>query len=172
MTELAGKINVNAVVIGDFHQDQKEYTVHLSAVRISDGAVLYTTDIRFRHDEYLDSLAKPFPPPGIIEPVRMQAPSAPTEKWKGRPPICQRCLTPVYTVAARGAKLQGTVAFDAIIDADGTIAALRPTKVLGLGLDEAAYDVITKQWRMTPGTTLEGKPVVTVVPIEVTFRLY
>jgi TonB family protein len=102
----------------------------------------------------------------------LKSQSTPNEKVKARPPTCERCVTPQYTVAARGAKLQGTVAFDVVIDAQGEVIALRPTKVLGLGLDEAAYDVITKQWRMKPGTTLEGRPVVTLVPIEVTFRLY
>jgi hypothetical protein len=172
MTELAGKVNVSAVVTGDFRQDQKDYTLHLSAVRISDGSVLYSTDTKFRHDEYLDSLAKPFPPPEITELVKLPAPPPPNEKVKARAPICERCLFPQYTVAARSAKLQGTVAFDVVIGVEGEVVALRPTKVLGLGLDEAAYDVITKQWRMKPGTTMEGKPIVTLVPIEVTFRLY
>ena len=171
MTELAGKINVIAVVIGDFQQDKNDYSLHLSAIRVSDGTVLYSADSKFRHNEFLDSLAKPFPPPEITQLVKLKTPPTPDDNDGLRPPECVRCEIPKYTVAARGAKLQGTVVFEAVISDEGEIVAVRPRKVLGFGLDEAAYDVITKHWTMKPGTK-DGKPIATLVPIELSFRLY
>src|SRR6201999_4110328 len=77
MTELSGKINVNAVVTGGFRRDQNGYTLNLSAVRVSDGTVLHSADVKFPHDEFLDSLAKPFPPPEITELVKLKSPPPP-----------------------------------------------------------------------------------------------
>lgn len=170
-TVLAGKINLNAVVIGDFRQEPNGYSLHLSAVRVFDGTVVYSADVKFRHNDFLDSLAKPFPPPEIQQLVKLKTNPTAAEKEVLRPPVCVRCQTPQYTSAARGAKLQATVVFDTVISNEGKIVALRPRKVAGLGLDEAAYDIITKQWKMTPGTR-DGKPIGTIVPIEVSFRLY
>jgi outer membrane biosynthesis protein TonB len=43
--------------------------------------------------------------------------------------------------------------------------------MLGYGLDERAYDAIRK-WRFRPAHDGSGANVATIVPVEVTFRLY
>lgn len=166
---VVGKINVGTIVTGDFRRERNNYVLHLSALRVSDGSVLYSTDTEFRGDDFLDSLAKPFPPLGIGEPLKMKKGSASDEI---HPPVCTRCPVPTYTNAARDAKLQGTVVFETVVSASGEVLAQRPRKVLGFGLDEAAYDAIMKKWRMKPATDKAGNPILVIVPIEVTFRLY
>jgi protein TonB len=41
----------------------------------------------------------------------------------------------------------------------------------GLGLEEKAIEAV-KGWKFKPAVGPSGKPVATIVPIEVTFRLY
>jgi hypothetical protein len=167
--EIAAKMRVDMIVIGDFRQEQNDYLLHVSAVRAVDGVAFYATDLKFRRTEFLDSLAKPFPPPGVGMPIDLTNPGA---KAQVRNPTCDFCPVPQYTGLAREKKLQGTVVFDTLIDQEGKIVALRPRKVLSLGLTEAAFDVITKRWKMEAAKTKDGKPILVIVPIEVTFRLY
>lgn len=168
---IAGRVNLTAVVIGDFRNEPNDYSLHLSVIRVYDGTVVYSSDVKFRHNDFLDSLAKPFPPPEIHQLFKLKTDPTPAEKEALRPPVCVHCRVPQYTNVARNAKLQGTVVFETVISDQGEVVALRPKKLLGLGLDEAAYDIIKNQWRMKPGTK-DGKPIGTVVPIEVSFRLY
>ena len=169
VTAVAGKVNVGTIVIGNFRRERTSYVLHLSAVRVTDGATLFSTDAQFRGDDFLDSLAKPFPPPDIGELVKIKQG---TDSDGIHSPVCEHCPVPSYTNVARGAKLQGTVVFKLIVSKDGKLLTLSPQKILGLGLDDAAYDIITKRWRMKPATDQTGKPVLVIVPIEVTFRLY
>ena len=55
---------------------------------------------------------------------------------------------------------------------NGEIVALRPVRILGLGLDEAAYNAMMKSWRMRPARDADGNPVAVRVPVEFTFALY
>jgi TonB family protein len=169
VTAIKGRINAYMIVIGDFRQEQQDYSLHFSGVRASDGVVLCSANSKFRHNAFLDALASPFPPPNGDMPIRMGS-SNPEQHLV--PPVCEHCQIPTYTGAARAAKLQGTVVFETLISNEGRVVALRPTKALGFGLDEAAYDLILNKWKMKPAKTKDGKPITVIVPIEVTFRLY
>jgi outer membrane biosynthesis protein TonB len=168
VTEVAGKINVAAIVIGDFQRDQTYYSVHLSTVRVSDGAILYSSDSKFARSEFLDSLAEPFPPPEIKDSVKA---TTKTDMAAGRGPVCASCPVPSYTSIAKDVRLQGTVVFNVVISRQGEVVALRPTRILGLGLDESAYRAISKTWIMRPARDKDGQPIAVVVPIEVSFAL-
>jgi outer membrane biosynthesis protein TonB len=61
--------------------------------------------------------------------------------------------------------------FEAIITVDGVIQQLRPTKLLGYGLDEEAYNTI-KKWKFKAAKKTDGTPVAVRVPIEVMFKSY
>lgn len=87
-------------------------------------------------------------------------------------PTYERCPVPGYTSAAKDVGVQGTVVFDAVIIAQGGIVALRSTRMLGLRLDETAYDAMMRTWRMKPATDKGGKPIFVQLPIEFTFAPY
>lgn len=78
---------------------------------------------------------------------------------------------PGYTQDAREAKVEGIVLLQAIIRRDGSITDIKTIKGLGYGLDEAAINTVTKQWRFQPGT-LNGQPVDVRANIEISFRLH
>lgn len=85
-------------------------------------------------------------------------------------PSCAYCPSPTYSDEARKAKYQGTVVLQVVITADGRAANINVIKGPGLGLEERAIEAV-RQWRFNPAVGPNGKPVATLVPIEVTFRL-
>ena len=72
-------------------------------------------------------------------------------------------VKPVYTQAAKDARIQGDIQLKAVVKADGTVGDVTVTRSLDKehGLDQAAVDA-TRQWRFKPGTK-SGK----AVPVEV-----
>jgi len=85
-------------------------------------------------------------------------------------PSCVYCPDPKYSEEARKAKYQGTVVLQAVITPDGRATEIQVVKGPGLGLEEKAVEAV-RQWRFKPAMGPGGKPVPTIVPIEVTFRL-
>jgi TonB family protein len=87
-------------------------------------------------------------------------------------PTIKRMVQPKYTSDAMRAKLQGTVAVEAVIRPDGTVDRARVVKSLDtqLGLDANAVEAV-KQWVFEPGT-LQGQPVAVVVQLTLEFRLH
>ncbi len=77
---------------------------------------------------------------------------------------------PEYSEEARKAKFQGTCVLWLVVGADGKPRDIRVARTLGLGLDEKAIEAV-KTWRFEPGKK-DGKPVATMVNVEVTFHLY
>lgn len=78
---------------------------------------------------------------------------------------------PEFTNEARGKWQEGTVEMQVVIDSRGRVHAIRLTRILGAGLDEAAVKAVSS-WTFTPAS-LEGKsPVAVAVRVEVNFRLY
>jgi TonB family protein len=79
---------------------------------------------------------------------------------------------PQYTTAAREAGIQGIVAVEAIVNADGTVGEVRVVHSLDkqYGLDEAAVAAV-KEWTFKPGRTKDGQAVPVLVDIELTFAL-
>jgi TonB family protein len=77
---------------------------------------------------------------------------------------------PEYSEEARKAKYQGTCVLWLVVGPDGKPRDIRVARTLGLGLDEKAIEAV-RTWRFEPGMK-DGKPVATMVNVEVTFRLY
>jgi protein TonB len=86
-------------------------------------------------------------------------------------PICLYCPIPQYSDEARKAKYQGTVVLQVTITTDGRAVNISVVKGPGLGLEEKAIEAV-KSWKFKPAVGPSGRPVATIVPIEVTFRLY
>jgi TonB family protein len=87
-------------------------------------------------------------------------------------PILLRQEQPVYTDAARGARIEGVVVLEGVVQADGTLSDVRIRRSLDrmYGLDDSAV-AAAKRWLFRPGQR-EGKPVPTVVTLELEFRLH
>jgi TonB family protein len=77
---------------------------------------------------------------------------------------------PDYSEEARKAKYQGVCVLWLVVGPDGKPRDIRVARTLGLGLDEKAIEAV-KTWRFEPGMK-DGKPVATMVNVEVTFHLY
>lgn len=86
-------------------------------------------------------------------------------------PSCFYQPPPEYSDEARKVKYQGAVVVEGVIGLDGKISRIRVIKGVGMGLDENAVAAV-KTWRCKPAAGPSGKPVATIVPIEVTFRLF
>jgi protein TonB len=80
-------------------------------------------------------------------------------------------VKPVYTDAAREARLQGEVHLEAVVLADGSVGDVIVTKSLDTehGLDQQAIDAM-KQWVFEPGAK-DGQPVAVRVDAQITFAL-
>jgi TonB family protein len=81
------------------------------------------------------------------------------------------CPDPQYTHEARRDRIEGTVEFWIVVDAQGNVSDIKEvSKPLGDGLDQSAIDTV-KKWRFNPATR-EGVPLAVRVRVEVSFRLY
>lgn len=85
---------------------------------------------------------------------------------------CLYCPTPKFTEEARKAKLQGSVVLRCVIAVDGRARNCTVSKGLGLGLDEEALRMVTREWQLKPASGPNGKPVPVWMPVEVNFRIY
>jgi protein TonB len=75
---------------------------------------------------------------------------------------------PVYPVAAKAARVEGTVIIEAVIGIDGRVTEARVLRSSPL-LDRAALEAVGK-WRYSP-TTLDGVPVPVILTVTVNFTL-
>lgn len=90
-------------------------------------------------------------------------------------------VDPVYTEAAREAKVEGSVTLEIIVTADGKTRVQRVVQSkflinnqpvdpsIQFGLDERAIEAV-RQWEFAPGTR-DGQPVAVQFRVEVTFTL-
>jgi periplasmic protein TonB len=85
-------------------------------------------------------------------------------------PTCVYCPPAKYSEEARKAKFQGTVTLQVLVTPDGRGTDIEVVKGLGMGLDEQAIEAV-KGWKFRPAYGADGKPVATVIGIEVMFRL-
>ena len=88
-----------------------------------------------------------------------------------RYPECVYCPRPEYSDQARLAKYQGSVTLSVLVLANGKPGTIEVLKSVGMGLDEKAIAAV-RTWQFKPALGRDGKPVATVVPIEVTFQLF
>lgn len=85
------------------------------------------------------------------------------------PPKVRRDVKPHYTGTAMRDKAEGAVVMQAVVQADGTVGALRVVHSLHVDLDEEALRA-ARQWQFVPGT-FKGQPSPVLVTIEMTFTL-
>ncbi len=88
------------------------------------------------------------------------------------PPVPVARLNPQYTVAARRAKIQGTVRVGCVVGKSGVCGDVTVVKSVdrSLGLDDAAVQALSA-WRFTPAL-VQGKPVASRVAIDFSFALH
>jgi|CXWL01.1.fsa_nt_gi protein TonB len=84
-------------------------------------------------------------------------------------PVATNRVPPVYTEAARRARIQGVVVVEAIIDKDGNVTQVRVLKGLPMGLDRSAQEAV-QRWKFKPAA-LNGRPVSVYFTLTVNFRL-
>jgi protein TonB len=98
------------------------------------------------------------------------APAIDTSGDKQGALLFNSCARPVYPVAARQEKREGTVAFDFLVDAQGTMTGSRIAKSSGSAdLDEAAHSAI-KLCKFSPAIE-QGKPVPATVKVQYVWTL-
>ncbi len=86
-------------------------------------------------------------------------------------PVCTYCPIPRYTDKERAAKHQGKVVLQVVITTEGRAEKITVVKGPGNGLEARAIEAV-RNWRFRPAIGPDGQPIGTLVPIEVTFRLY
>jgi len=86
-------------------------------------------------------------------------------------PTCSYCPYPTYTDEARHGKVQGTVALQVLVGADGRAEDIRIVKGLGYGLDERAVETV-RGWRFVPGRDAAKRAAAAWVTVEGVFRLF
>ncbi len=125
--------------------------------------------------------ARSAPPPAAPSPAaQSKATPAPDQKAQSGPfvagdngvgyPSCVYCPEPQYSDAAREAKFEGAVVLQIIIQTDGHATDIKVVKSPGFGLEYKAIEAV-RTWRFKPALGPNGKPVATITPVEVTFRL-
>jgi protein TonB len=87
-------------------------------------------------------------------------------------PTCILCPKPEYSEEGRKARFMGTVVLEVVVLPNGHAGEIRLVKGVGMGLDEKAIETVKTQWTFKPALGPNGKPVATIVPIEITFQLY
>ena len=96
--------------------------------------------------------------------------SSPDSKRVSSLPRCTYKPDPSYTDPARTVKFQGTMLLQVVISKEGLVTDVQVLKGLPFGLNKQALTIV-RTWRCD-SATVEDKPVATMVPIEVSFRLY
>jgi len=85
-------------------------------------------------------------------------------------PSCSYQPDPSYTDDARWVKFNGTLILQVIISKDGEILDVRPQRGAPFGLNRVSVEAV-RTWKCNPAI-LDGKPITTAVPVEVSFRLF
>jgi TonB family protein len=124
----------------------------------------------------------PPPPPPPMSAVQATEPPMPAEfkaaldrlkpihigKGVGVPAAAMKSVKAMYPEEARAAHTTGEVTLEAIVDADGKVAAVRVIRSVP-GLDEAAMDA-ARLWEFKPAT-LNGTPTPVLLQMVMTFNL-
>lgn len=160
----AKKLGANVIIMGSYAGVSKGIGVSLMAMNVPQSGpwLSQTNGLVPISDEITALSPDPIPSPkGGIARAGIGGVSGPR---------CLYCPSPQYSSEARAAKLQGTVVLLTTITVDGRAIHISVVKSPGKGLDVKAIEAL-KDWKFEPGLDAEGKPVPTIVPIEVTFRL-
>ena len=84
-------------------------------------------------------------------------------------PVVTKEVRPNYTSEAMSARIQGVVALDVVVKADGKVGDVTVAESLDTGLDGEAVKAV-KQWEFKPGTK-DSKDVAVQVQINIRFTL-
>ena len=107
-------------------------------------------------------------PTAVPPPAEIDEPRGPVRLSSFRQPQQVKYVAPLYPTAARGARIQGDVRIDAIVDVNGRVVEMRV--VAGHPLLVKAAMRAVKKWIYEP-THLSGRPIPVVFAITVEFRL-
>jgi TonB family protein len=161
----APQIGADIVITGTIERRQGAYVLQVTPVGIANQVSLATLTQSIIEDDFLDSFVTPFP-----EGVKS---TKDKEYFQGvNMPSCVHCPDPTYSEQARSKRImQAVVIMNVLISAAGEPQQIRPTQVVGYGLDEQAFNAI-RGWKFRPATLKkDGTSLPIIVPIEVTFRL-
>jgi TonB family protein len=86
-------------------------------------------------------------------------------------PVCQYCPRPDYPEEARKVKYSGSVTLNVVVLPNGKTGRIEVVNSPGMGLDEKAVEAV-RGWLFKAGVGPNGKPVATVITIEVIFQLF
>jgi len=86
-------------------------------------------------------------------------------------PECQYCPRPDYSDEARKQKYMGSVMLSVVVLPDGRAGRIEVLSSPGMGLDGKAVEAV-RIWRFRPGADRNGKPVATIITVEIVFQLY
>jgi protein TonB len=86
-------------------------------------------------------------------------------------PVCEYCPRPDYSSEAKKARVTGTVYLQVTVLPNGRAGEITLTKGIGMGLDEKAIETVKKKWKFKPAIGSNGKPVITMVPVEIKFEI-
>ncbi len=159
----AKNLGAKVVITGSFGRAPEGIGIALMASKTGSGHVYaQTSGVVPISDEVAAISAEPIP--------AMKSPIARAGVGGVTIPACVHCPIPDYSDEARAAKYQGTVVLQAVITAEGKAENISIIKNPGMGLEQMAIEAV-KGWRFRPAVGPNGRPVATIVPIEVTFRL-
>ena len=158
-------LGADMLITGTFEKGDNAYFLHILPVRVADSKSLRLIEAKIEITEFLDSFITPFSE-DILRTSQKNV------RGETTMPSCIYCPDPSYADLARRNHLQGRAIFEVLITADGLPGRIRPVRLIGNGLDEAAFAAI-KRWKFRPARLkADGTPVPTIVPVEVTFRLF
>ncbi|HKW63156.1 MAG TPA: energy transducer TonB [Candidatus Acidoferrum sp.] len=84
-------------------------------------------------------------------------------------PACIYCTSPHHTQAAQDARFNGSILLDVVLSEEGRVIQGNIVRGAPYGLNQQALQTV-QNWKLKPAT-LNGKPVVAKVNIEMMFRL-
>jgi TonB-like protein len=157
---ISPQIGADVLITGSIERQGNSYILVVTPVVVTTQKFLGSFRQEIVVNEFLDSMVTPLP----------QNVAQAGTNGTGMPG-CIYCPDPTYSDWARSEKISGVSVFLVLISPEGAAQQIRPLKMLGYGPDEQAYDAI-KKWKFRPAHDGNGANVATIVPVEVTFRLY
>lgn len=168
------EVGATIVVIGEMERSHSSlYQVSARLQNVKDAKLASpSTEVAVQLPPWIEESDEAEPP----KPLSQMAETANGDRLynagaKGLiPPRCSTTPSPPYTDEARKFQLSGMIIFESIVEIDGSVKPLRIIRGLPFGLNDTSFRT-AQRWKCTPAT-MDGKPVRSLVPFEITFRLY
>ena len=150
---------VDTIVTGAVSVSTDQYSVKISLRRVADGAELFTDSQPLARSKLLDQLAP-------VDSTSKNLPVKAGVQGVGVP-ICQYCPIPPYPGHTR---IQQNVSITLMVTfgTTGTSDKISITQSPMYVLSEGAVQAVSS-WKAQPALGRDGKPVATLVPVQVTF---